>query len=59
LKRIEQPWQGRDLRLPSPFRGGVGGGVSYLTPRPPSLRGQGERLETPLSVPGRGWGRGD
>jgi len=46
------------LRLPSPFRGGAGGGVSDLTPRPPSLKGQGERFETPLSVPGRGWGRG-
>jgi len=31
---------------------------SDLTPRPPSLRGQGERSETPLSVPGRGRGRG-
>jgi len=27
--------------------------ASYLTPQPPSLRGQGERFETPLSVSGR------
>jgi len=30
----------------------------HLTPRPPSLKGQGERSETPLSASGRGWGRG-
>ncbi|OQX05064.1 MAG: hypothetical protein BWK80_52755 [Desulfobacteraceae bacterium IS3] len=34
------------------------GGVSDLTPRPPSLRGQGSKGKTPISFQGRGWGRG-
>jgi len=48
------------LRLPPlRFRGGAGGRGFLLTPRPPSLRGQGERFETPPSpFSGRGWGRG-
>ena len=33
---------GVNRKLPLRFGEGLGGGVSDLTPRPPSLRGQGE-----------------